>query len=71
MAVHLYYTVSDISFSVSAALVDKDNPLDSVSGTFTRYYLNDRDWKEKDDESFKETLVTNGSIYETVQPLCL
>lgn len=60
---YLYYSVSSGSFSVKAALIDSDNPLDSVSGTITRYYLNNSTWNKKDSKSFSKSAVTNGTVY--------
>ncbi len=60
---YIYYTVTSSSFSVRAALVDADNPLDSVSGTITRYYLNNSTWKTKDSKPFRKGIVTNGTVY--------
>lgn len=60
---YLYYTVSQSSFTVKAALIDADNPLDSVSGTIYRYCLNETTWRSKDSTTFNKMLVKNGTIY--------
>lgn len=60
---YLYYSVTSSSFSVKAALIDSDNPLDNVSGTITRYYLNGTSWSKKDDKDFTKTAVKNGTVY--------
>jgi len=60
---YLYYTVSSSSFSVKAAMIDADNPLDTISGTITRYYLSNTTWTEKDDKTFSKSAVTNGTVY--------
>lgn len=59
---YLYYPYNDSSFSVCAALIDNDNPLDSVKGTVTRYCLNNTTWEKEDDKSFSKTGVKNGEI---------
>lgn len=60
---YIYYTVTSSSFSVRAALVDANNPLDSISGTITRYYLNNSTWTTKDSKPFSKSVVTNGTVY--------
>ncbi len=65
---YIYYTVTSKSFSVRAALVDADNPLDLVSGTITRYYLNNSTWKTKDSKPFKKAIVTKGTVYTWTVP---
>lgn len=55
--------ITSSSFSVHAALVDADNPLDTISGTVTRYYLNNSTWTNKDSTYFGKSVVTNGTIY--------
>jgi len=62
---YIYYPYNDAFFSICAALVDDDNPLDSITGTVSYYYLNNKDWKKKEnDRSFKATSVRNGVIFK-------
>mgnify|MGYP000898158339 FL=1 len=60
---YIFGVVSPSAFSVKVAMVDSDNPLDSITGTITRYYLGTTRWVRKDSESFSKTAVTNGTVY--------
>lgn len=60
---YIYYTVTSYSYSVKAALVDADNPLDLISGTITRFYLKNSTWTKKDSKDFSKKAVTNGNVY--------
>lgn len=60
---YIYYVTSSTSFSIKAALIDEDNPLDVISGTVTCYYLNSKTWTKRKDMSFERTNVTNGNVY--------
>ena len=55
---YIFGVVSPSAFSVKVAMVDSDNPLDSITGTITRYYLGTTRWVRKDSESFSKTAVT-------------
>lgn len=61
---YIYYSVSDTGFSVNAALVDVDNPLDSVSGTMYLYKLNNESWSLSSSKPFSANTVRNGTIYK-------
>lgn len=63
---YLYYVPSDTAFSIKAALIDSDNPLDVVSGTLTCYYLNRTTWTKKNEISFEKKNVTNGNVYSWI-----
>ena len=37
--------------------------MDLISGTITRYFLNDETWAKKDSKTFSKSIVTNGPVY--------
>lgn len=60
---YLYYLVSDTGFSINAALIDIDNPLDSITGTVTYYTLSGTSWVSKMQKSLDYKNVWNGNIF--------
>ena len=37
--------------------------MDLISGTITRYFLNNKTWAKKDSKTFSKSIVTNGPVY--------
>ena len=58
----------DSTFSVQAAMVDADNPLDDISGTISLYYLQNSTWTYKDKKTFSKKIVRNGIVYRWIVP---
>ncbi len=60
---YIYYDISDSYFKIKGALIDFTNPLDIMTGTIKRYYLNNSSWTIKDSKPVNEGTITNGTIY--------
>ena len=58
----------DSTFSVQAAMVDADNPLDDISGTISLDYLQNSTWTYKDKKTFSKKIVRNGIVYRWIVP---
>lgn len=59
---YFYYTVSASSFTIHAALIDFNDPVDKVTGTVTLYGLNNTSWEKKTQRSIDKKNVTNGVV---------
>lgn len=59
---YFYYTISDSAFSIHAALIDYNDPLDKVTGTVTRYTLNDTLWVRQTQRTIDSKNVMNGVV---------
>lgn len=59
---YFYYTVSDSAFIINAALIDYNDPLDKVTGTVTRYTLNDTSWVRQTQRAVEKNNVMNGVV---------